>query len=171
MAARTSPSDPSVSSPPPALAAGELRIIEPLCAIFRRHLRTVKLKYTPERARVLEAVLAMTGPFLADDLLARLGPTASVGERAQPAVSKATCYRTLRLLEDAGIVRKLLLVSEQAHYQLAYAQPASALLVRIDTLAVTTLDAPGLDALARELATRAGLRLEGVRLVLYAAKP
>ncbi|MFN7374120.1 MAG: Fur family transcriptional regulator [bacterium] len=139
-----------------------ITIIEPMCAVFRRHLRAVGLKYTPERARVLDTALGMHGPFLVDDLLAKL-------DGGLPRVSKATTYRTIKLLEASGIVQKLLLTSTQSHYQLAFGNPSSAILVRTDANAVEQVQAQGLDALVRTLAAARGLHTQGYRLVVYAS--
>ena len=73
-------------------------IIEPLCAVFRRKIRSEGLKYTPERARVLDAIIELDRLFEADELLETL-------RGGDHRVSKATVYRTIRLLQDAGIVR------------------------------------------------------------------
>ena len=146
-----------------------MRIVEPVCAVFRRHLRSVGLKYTPERARVLAAVLSMPGPFLVDDLLANL--RAAEGKSA-PRVSKATAYRTVKLLADSGVLQKLLLISEQAHYVVAIGQTSagsapSALIVQTDTGAATQVDAPELATLAAKLAAKHGAKMRGYRLILY----
>ena len=53
---------------------------EPVCAIFRRYLHGRKLKFTPERAMILDAVLRQKGLFEAEKLLSeldRLGHRAS----------------------------------------------------------------------------------------------
>lgn len=138
-----------------------LRIIEPLCAVFRRKLRSVGLKYTPERARILDAVLAIEGPFEAERLLAGLrdGPVK---------VSKATVYRTIKLLQEAGILQQVLVDAEQAHYQLAYGQRASGLLVRTDTQEIVEIDLPELTALRDRVCAARGLLPQGHRLVIYA---
>src|SRR5436189_101566 len=73
---------------------------EPICAIFRRYLHGQKLKFTPERAMMLDAVLQKTGLFEAEQLVADLK---ELGRR----VSRATVYRTLSHLQDAGILRQV----------------------------------------------------------------
>lgn len=85
----------------------------PLCAIFRRYLRSQNLKYTPERADILNAIIEREGIFEAEDLLL------DMRERGYRA-SKATIYRTIKLLQDAGIITQALFDSKQAHYQLVY---------------------------------------------------
>src|SRR3954470_15348351 len=42
---------------------------EPVCAVFRRYLHGKKLKFTPERAMILDAVLRKQGLFDAEQLV------------------------------------------------------------------------------------------------------
>ncbi len=42
---------------------------EPVCAIFRRYLHTEKLKFTPERAMMLDLVLRREGLFHPEQLV------------------------------------------------------------------------------------------------------
>src|SRR5206468_7149153 len=71
---------------------------EPVCAIFRRYLHTEKLKFTPERAMILDAVLRKEGLFEPEQVIDGLK---KLGHR----VSRATVYRTLSHLQDAGILK------------------------------------------------------------------
>ena len=71
---------------------------EPVCALFRRYLHGRKLKFTPERAMILDAALRQTGLFEAERLVAEL-------QRLGHRVSRATAYRTLAHLQDAGILK------------------------------------------------------------------
>jgi Fur family ferric uptake transcriptional regulator len=87
--------------------------MEPLCAVFRRSLRERNLKYTPERADVLNAIIERDAVFEVEDLLKEM-------RRRGHRVSKATIYRTIKLLQDAGIITQALFDSKQAHYQLVY---------------------------------------------------
>lgn len=47
---------------------------EPVCAIFRRYLHGEKLKFTPERAMILDAVLRHKGLFEAEAQTRRESP-------------------------------------------------------------------------------------------------
>src|SRR6187402_1338030 len=73
---------------------------EPVCAVFRRYLHGKKLKFTPERAMILDAVLRKTGLFEAEQLVRDL-------EKLGHEVSRATAYRTLKNLLDAGILKQV----------------------------------------------------------------
>lgn len=83
---------------------------EPVCAIFRRYLHGRKLKFTPERAMILDAVLRQTGLFEAERLVADLQ---KLGHRA----SRATTYRTLSHLQDAGILKQVFFDNKQSYYE------------------------------------------------------
>ncbi|HXE53448.1 MAG TPA: transcriptional repressor [Tepidisphaeraceae bacterium] len=83
---------------------------EPVCAIFRRYLHGQKLKFTPERAMILDAVLRQSGLFEAEKLVSDLK---ELGHR----VSRATAYRTLSHLQDAGILKQIFFDNKQSHYQ------------------------------------------------------
>ncbi len=141
-----------------------IHIVEPLCAVFRRKLKSVDLKYTPERARILDAVVSMPAPFQAEQLMARLKST-------NFRVSKATVYRTLKLLQDSAIIQQVLFDADQAHYILAYGRGSTGLLVRVDTHEVTELELPELDAVRDRVCAQHGLRPQGHRFVVYATGP
>lgn len=83
---------------------------EPICAIFRRYLHGEQLKFTPERAMILDAVLRKDDLFdpegLVDDLK-------KLGHR----VSRATVYRTLSHLQDAGILKQVFFDNKQSYYE------------------------------------------------------
>src|SRR6266516_1823263 len=68
-------------------AARETLPYEPVCAIFRRYLHGQKLKFTPERAMILDAVLRQKGLFEAERLV---NDIKQIGHN----VSRATAYRT-----------------------------------------------------------------------------
>ncbi|MEM0984463.1 MAG: transcriptional repressor [Planctomycetota bacterium] len=149
---------------PPSTTPDEpLEIIEPLCAVFRRHLKADGQKYTPERARILDTIISLDGLFEAEQLLEEVK-----GEGFR--VSKATVYRTLKLLEDAGIVERIPFDREQSHYQLIYGKNSGALLIDVDSGSVEAIDVPELIELRDRICAERGLDPEGHRLQIF-AKP
>lgn len=143
--------------------AGELEIIEPLCAVFRRKLKSEGLKYTPERAQVLDTVMRQDGVFEADTILKLL-------KGGKVRVSKATVYRTIRLLQEAGILQRVLFDDdpEQSHFQLVYGQRPHDLLIRVDTREAVTIQVPELIELRDKLCAKLGLSPMGHRLQIFA---
>ncbi len=143
-------------------AADDLEVLSPLCAVFRRHLKSLGQKYTPERAQILDVLMRMDDLFQADQLLDRM-------RREGHNVSKATIYRTIKLLQEAGIIQQVLVESEHAHYQLAYGRRPRDLLVRVDTNEVVTLEIPELIELRDRICRERGLIAQGHRFQIYAA--
>src|SRR5437868_1750242 len=98
-----------MSMSPAPLSPADEPLIQPLCSIFRRFLKRNGLKFTSERAQILDAVLSKPGVFEADQLLYEM-------RQARHRVSKATIYRTLKHLIEAKIISEVLLDAKQAHY-------------------------------------------------------
>ncbi len=84
--------------------------------IFREFLRQRQLKFTTERLAILKAVQSFRRPFEAEELLLSL-------REAGARISKATIYRTLKHLLDAGLLRQVFFGSgKQAHYDYTYGE-------------------------------------------------
>ncbi len=139
----------------------EFEVLDPMCSVFRRHLKSLGQKYTLERARILDVLLRMDDLFQADQLLERV-------RKEGFKVSKATIYRTIKLLQEAGIIQQVLVESEHAHYMLAYGKKPRDLLVRTDTNQVITIEVPELVALRDRLCRERGLVAVGHRFQIYA---
>lgn len=145
-------------------APTEPTIIEPVCAVFRRTLKAEGLKYTLERAQILDAVLRTQALFHADELIASLK---AAGFR----VSKATVYRTLKLMQQAGIIQRLLFDDDDAgRYQVVFGLRTRDLLVRTDTAQSEALDIPELRALCEAACRARGLTLQSHRLQVFATR-
>ena len=137
-----------------------LDIIEPLCAVFRRALKEENLKYTPERAMILDTIIAFDGLFEADQLLDALKDKGH-------SVSKATVYRTLKLLESCNIIQQVLFDREQSHYQLTVGNTGNTLIINIDTGDVETLEVPELIELRDKICAAKGLKAQGHKLQIF----
>jgi Fur family transcriptional regulator, ferric uptake regulator len=143
----------------PPTPSGE-PVIAPTCAIFRRYLKRQGLKFTPERAKILEAVLAKEDVFEADQLLFEMR---QVGQR----VSKATIYRTLKHLLEAQIVSEVLLDSTHAHYQLNIGREPKGHLVCLQTDKIIEFSTPEAAELAQRICREHGLEPVSYQFVVY----
>jgi len=139
----------------------DIEIMEPLCAVFRRHLKSLGQKYTPERAQILDTLIQMDEIFEAERLMEEMKNS---GYR----VSKATVYRTIKLLQDAGIIQQVLFQSEQAHYQLAYGRRPQDLIINVENDQVITITAPELIAIRDRICKEHGLIPQGHRFHIFA---
>jgi len=147
----------AAANTPPA----QLTIEEPLCAVFRRRLRDAGQKYTPERASVLDAIIRIDDIFDAEQLQEQLRAL------GRP-ISKATVYRTLKVLHETGIIQPVLVDAEQTRWQLVYGRRPRDLIIRLDTGEIIPFEAPQLVELCERICADKGLRAEGRRLHIYA---
>lgn len=154
-----------ISTPPnqPPLDP-EIASMAPLCAIFRRYLKTKNLKYTPERADILNAVIEKDGVFEAEELLLEM-------RRRDYRVSKATIYRTIKLLQEAGIITQALFDSKQAHYQLVYGKQPRDYMVCVKTGRHIEFTNAQLVKLRETICREFGWTPIGHRFQIYALSP
>ena len=118
---------PHILSNVPKFSAGRTAsAYEPVCAIFRRYLHGEKLKFTPERAMILDAALRHTGLFEAEQLAMNL-------RQQSQRVSRATVYRTLAHLQDAGILKQVFFDNKQSYYEVIAGRQAYDYLICVST--------------------------------------
>ncbi len=136
----------------------------PLCSVFRRYLKSMNLKYTPERADILNAIIEHDAVFEVEHLLADMRER---GDRA----SKATVYRTIKLLQDAGIITQALFDAKQSHYQLIYGKAPRDYMVCMKTGAHLQFTEPDLIELRNRICAKHGWEPVGHRFQIYALSP
>lgn len=84
--------------------------------VFTKYLNSKKLKVTKERKAVLEEIFRNKGHLEVEDLTSNL-------RKKRKRASRATIYRTLDLLVESGIVRKVDLGHGHFHYELVLDHP------------------------------------------------
>ena len=136
----------------------------PLCSVFRRFLKSKDLKYTPERADILNAIIERDGVFEVEQLLRDM-------QRAGSRASKATTYRTIKLLQEAGIITQALFDSKQAHYQLIYGKQPRDYMVCMKTGRHLDFASDDLVALRDRICRERGWEPVGHRFQIYAISP
>jgi Fur family ferric uptake transcriptional regulator len=152
------------SQQPSTPSTDDIAITMPLCSVFRRFLKSRDLKYTPERADILDAIIQRDDMFEAEDLLLALRDK---GYR----VSKATIYRTIKLLQEAGIITQALFDSRQAHYQLIFGRKPRDMMVCMKTGRQVQIESPDLLELRDRICARYGWKPMAHRLQIYAISP
>ncbi|MEM6553147.1 MAG: transcriptional repressor [Planctomycetota bacterium] len=155
---------PDAQLPPPISMPIDDAFVPPLCAIFRRFLKRKGLKFTTERALILDAVLDKDGIFEADELLGDM-------KAADARVSKATIYRTLKHLLEAKIIREELIDSQRAHYRLSFGQEPKGHLVCVETSQIIEFPSGQLTELMNQVAKEHGYEPLSHRFVIYGVSP
>ena len=139
-------------------------VMAPLCSVFRRYLRSQDLKYTPERADILDAIIAEDGLFEAESLMDSM-------RSDDHRVSKATLYRTVKLLREAGIIQEVTIDGKQSHYQLIYGRKPIDALVCMRTGKRIEFSSEDVVAIRNKICEDHGWDPAGHRFVIYATSP
>jgi Fur family transcriptional regulator, ferric uptake regulator len=142
----------------------EAKPFEPVCAVFRRHLHEAGLKFTPERAMILDSALRTEGLFSADDLADALR---DAGHRA----SRATVYRTLTHLHDAGILKQVFFDNKQSYFEVIVGGTSNDYLICAETGKVIEFNSTKLKQLRDEICREHGFDPISHQMVIYGLSP
>jgi Fur family transcriptional regulator, ferric uptake regulator len=137
---------------------------EPVCAVFRRYLHQQKLKFTPERAMILDAALHKQGLFAPEQLVEDLERT---GHRA----SRATVYRTLAHLQDAGILKQVFFDNKQSYYEVIAGRQVHDYLICVETGKVIEFNSDKLRLLRDEICREHGFEPLSHRFHIFGISP
>ena len=149
------------------LAAGSQRQVlpyEPVCAIFRRYLHEQTLKFTPERAMILDAALRKESLFEPETLVDDL-------KKAGQRVSRATVYRTLAHLQDAGILKQVFFDNKQSYYEVIAGRQGSDYLICVQTGKVIEFASDRLRKLRDEICAEHGFDPLSHRFQIFGISP
>jgi Fur family ferric uptake transcriptional regulator len=135
-----------------AEAVGDARTREAL-ERFERFLHKKDLRLTDARAAIVEAALARDGHYPIDELIADLKARGIRG-------SKATVYRTLPLLAEAGILEPAILGGETKSYETTFGRAHHDHLLCSSCGKVVEFEFEAFEILQREVAARHGFRLD-----------
>jgi len=138
------------NAPPPRQVPGARAAM----ARFEETLRERSLRLTGARRAIAEAALARSGHFSIEVLIAAL-------KRRGVRGSKATVYRTLPLLTEAGILQAAVVQGESRSYESPVGREHHDHLVCRRCGRVAEFEEEALERLEREIAARHGFRLEG----------
>jgi Fur family transcriptional regulator, ferric uptake regulator len=160
-------SSPHILPSLPKMARGAQRQTlpyEPVCAVFRRYLHQEKLKFTPERAMILDAVLRKEGLFEPEGLIDGLK---NLGHK----VSRATVYRTLSHLQDAGILKQVFFDNKQSYYEVIAGRQTNDYLICVTTGKVIEFNSDKLKKLRDEICKEHGFEPLSHRFQIFGVCP
>lgn len=120
---------------------------------FESFLRGKDLRLTEARAAIVEAALARSGHYPIEELIADLKRRGIRG-------SKATVYRTLPLLAEAGILQPAILAGDSRSYETTFGEEHHDHLLCSRCGKVVEFGFEPFERLQREVATSHGFRLE-----------
>jgi Fur family transcriptional regulator, ferric uptake regulator len=120
---------------------------------FERFLHKKELRLTEARAAIVEAALARQGHYPIEELIADLKARGIRG-------SKATVYRTLPLLAEAGILQPAIVAGDSRSYETTFGREHHDHLLCSRCGKVVEFEFEAFEILQKEVATRYGFRLE-----------
>jgi Fur family transcriptional regulator, ferric uptake regulator len=121
---------------------------------FEKFLEGRDLRLTEARAAIVEAALARTGHYPIEELISDLKKRGIRG-------SKATVYRTLPLLAEAGILQPAILAGDAKSYETTFGLEHHDHLICSRCRKVIEFGFEAFEILQREVAGKYGFRLEG----------
>ena len=119
---------------------------------FERFLHKKDLRLTEARAAIVEAALARDGHYPIEELIADLKKRGIRG-------SKATVYRTLPLLAEAGILEPAILAGDSKSYETTFGRTHHDHLVCGSCGKVVEFEFEAFEILQREVAIKHGFQL------------
>jgi Fur family ferric uptake transcriptional regulator len=131
---------------------------------FERFLHKKDLRLTEARAAIVEAALARQGHYPIEDLIADLKARGIRG-------SKATVYRTLPLLAEAGILEPAIVAGDAKSYETTFGRHHHDHLLCAICGKVVEFEFEAFEILQREIAARYGFTLEAHHHQLFGRCP
>ena len=116
-------------------------------------------RLTSPRRHLLEVMASLGDHFVAESVVT-----------ATPEVGRATVFRTLRLLQDLGVVCQVVLDDGTLAYRLAPEEHHHHVLC-VDCGAAEDFSSPALESVLREVEESTGFTVEAHRLELYGRCP
>ena len=125
-------------------------------------LNTRGLRLTPERAAIVDAVFSSHEHFDGDELASRL-----VDRKGGVRVSRATVYRALRLMVEAGLLRRVARPNGREVYEHDYGYPQHDHLICRSCGKLIEFQNGAISEILEDVAGGFGFRVSGHRLEVY----
>lgn len=129
--------------------------------ILTNHLKASgKQRITPERFKILDAVLQSQGHFDVDNLYYRM---ITNGVK----VSKATVYNTLELLQECGLVSKYRFAENTSRYEKAFGRPHHHHMICLSCGDIIEFMNERLERIQEEVATQKEFKIQSTTIQIF----
>jgi Fur family ferric uptake transcriptional regulator len=126
---------------------------------FREFLLTKGMRLTPEREVIVQAVYATHDHFDAEQWVGNL-----TRRQGQSGASRSTIYRTLNLLVEAGLLRRVARANDREVYEHDYGYPQHDHLICKKCGSMTEFRNDAIAEVLEKIAAEHGFRMSGHRL-------
>jgi len=127
---------------------------------FRAFIKSKGLKYTPEREEILKEILGCQEHFDVDELYIKLKKRGSK-------VSKASIYRTIPLLIEAGYVQEVYKQDNRAYYEVVLNKMPHLHFICLNCKTVSEIEDEKLVELIKEYANKNGFSVLSYHLEVF----
>lgn len=127
---------------------------------FREYLRTKGKRLTTERETIVREIFADHEHFDPEQLIVRM-------KGVEKSASRASVYRTLTLLEEAGLIRKVARANDREVYEHDYGYPQHDHLICKKCGDLIEFHNDEIAQIIARIATERGFRMSGHRLEVH----
>jgi Fur family ferric uptake transcriptional regulator len=128
--------------------------------LYTEFLKKNKMFFTKERTRLLDFIFGQDGHFSADELLFAM-------QKADLKVSRATLYRSLSQMVEAGILSESDFGHGHTHYEISLGTKPHVHLICTDTGDVREVHSQKLEDALNELARKEGFGIKRYKIQVF----
>lgn len=137
-----------------------LRHLPEARGLYTEYLKRNKMFFTKERAQLLEFIFEQKGHFSADELMFEM-------QKEEIKVSRATLYRSLSQLVDAGILSESDFGHGHTHYEITLGGKPHVHLIYTDTGDVKEVHSQKLEDALSDLARKEGFSIKRYKIQVF----
>ncbi|MBW2092980.1 MAG: transcriptional repressor [Deltaproteobacteria bacterium] len=127
--------------------------------IFRKLLKKRGMRNTPEREAIIESIISSPDHFDVDELYLRM--------KQKTSVSRASIYRTIPLLIEAGLINEVFHEDGHMHYERAYGRDHHCHLRCSNCRKIIEFSDPRLGEIEKEVGQKFNFETQGHRLEVF----
>ncbi|MBL8148921.1 MAG: transcriptional repressor [Blastocatellia bacterium] len=120
--------------------------------IFHNHLKKTGLKKTDQRDLILDVFIETEGHVSVEELY-------DLVKRRDPSVGFTTIYRTMKLIQDAGLAREVRFIDGRTRYEHDYKHPHHDHLICTECNGLIEFFSPEIEALQEEIAEKYNFKI------------
>ena len=128
--------------------------------VYSEFLKKNKMFFTKERTQLLDFILDQKGHFSADELMFEM-------QKADVKISRATLYRSLSQMVEAGILAESDFGHGHMHYEIAIGAKPHVHLICTDSGDVREVHSQKLEDALQELARKEGFKIKRYKIQVF----
>jgi Fur family ferric uptake transcriptional regulator len=136
------------------------KILPEARSVYSEYLKKNKMFFTKERTQLLDFIFDQKGHFSADELMFEM-------QKKDLKVSRATLYRSLSQMVDAGILSESDFGHGHTHYEIALGSKPHVHLICTESGDVREVHSQKLEDVLNELAKKEGFRIKRYKIQLF----